>query len=166
MGVRLTLEGAGEVREKLLAVGAQFEGSLQPLFESLGASWEGSFKAHVRDEVNVGGAPFVELAASTRRRRRALRFPEANPILRRRGDLVDSIKAIEISDTELVVGSEHPGAALLNFGGVTSPRSAIPNAVVPSRTFIGLSAQEVDDLFVTLEKFLFGDGSEGEAARA
>lgn len=165
MRVSLSIDGADEVRKRLLDAGDRLAGSFKTLFEAVGASWEASFKGHVRDEVDVFGEAFQPLAASTMRRRKKEGFPPANPILRRRGDLFTSIRALEITDTELLVGTDHASAGLLNYGGRTSSASLLPDRPVPARRFIGLNGQEVDDLFETLADFLLGDAAPG-ASRA
>lgn len=152
--VAISISGAEEARERLLAQAAKLERPPRPLFELLAREWEASFRQHIRDQ----GVPeaFAPLAASTLRRRAKAGFGPT-PILVRNGDLLQSLRALEVSDTALAVGTDHMSAALLQYGGETSPHSAIPNAPVPPRPFVLLTDQEVDDAFVMVEEFYLGD---------
>lgn len=154
--VSIEIAGAAEAQKALLAAADRFEQPPRPLFEALGAEWESSFRQHIRDQ----GVPdaFAPLAASTVARRKRAGFGPS-PILIRTGDLLQSIRTLEVTDSELAVGTQQESAALLQFGGATSSRSAMPGATIPARPFVLLTAQELEDTYAMVEAYYLDDGA-------
>lgn len=155
MRVAIDIAGAAEARDRLLAAAARVERPVGPLFRLLGAEWEASFREHIR----VQGVPdaFAALSPTTVSRRKKTGFGPT-PILVRTGDLLQSIRTLEVTDSELSVGTLHVGAKLLQFGGTTSPSSALPNRPVPPRPFVLLTEQEISDTFEMVDAFFLDEG--------
>lgn len=155
MGVQVEITGADELQQKLLALDARFNEPARPLFEQIAEEWNTDFKENIRNQ--GAESPFAPLAPATRRLRAELGYGAGSPILQRTGDLLASIGTLEMTDDSLSVGSQHASAALLHFGGTTSPGSAIPNASVPARPFIVLLPQTIEDTMTMVEVYYMGE---------
>ncbi len=168
MRVSVEVTGAAELSSWLGEHAARLQASPAGLLAAVGEDWVSRFQANVR----AGGVPTVPLAQVTL----DLRSREAGPgrvqprwgggggtaPLFRTGGLKDSIQVLEATADTLAVGTTREAAALLNFGGVTSPASMIPGRRVPARPFVFLAPEDVKSTIAALADFFFG--SEGEAA--
>lgn len=158
MRVSIDISGAKEAQSRLLAAAAKLEKPPRPLFELLGAEWESSFREHIRSQ----GVPdaFAPLSPATIARRRRAGFGPT-PILIRTSDLLQSIRTLEVTDSELAVGTQHESAALLQWGGTTSASSAIPDTVVPARPFVLLTPEEIEDAYAMVEAYYLDEEPAG-----
>lgn len=96
-----------------------------------------------------GGTPWKDLAASTIEERKAAgTWP--GQILQRTGQLAASLQPFS-SSTAAGVTTNHPGAALQNFGG-TSDMPPGP-AAVPARPFLYISDQTEKEINATLDDY-------------
>lgn len=60
----------------------------------------------------------------------------------------------EVTGDQLFVGSPLPYAAMQHFGGVTSPRSMIPNKAIPARPFLGISEEDEQEIIEIINDLL------------
>lgn len=162
MGFSIEIRGTAQVVERLQKLDARVTEPPWPLFRSLTEDWTARFRANIEEQHEVGGGPFVALSAETRRRRAKAGFAPDAPILQRQGYLRQSVGLLEMTPERLRVGSSRRGAALLQFGGRTSPASRVPNRPVPPRPFIGLTDEMLDET-VQLAALYFTGGGEFDA---
>lgn len=156
-GVSIEITGGAELVERLEELDERVA-STDPteLFQSIQNEWVTAFQGFIRDQ-GVGGESYAPLAPSTRRDRERQGIGPDGPILQRQSDLINSIRVLELGSDTLSVGTRLPKAALLNFGGQTSPFSRIPNAIVPARPFVVLTPELLDDTMEMVKAFFFGD---------
>ena len=157
MGFSIEIRGAAQAAERLQKIDARIQEPPEPLFRSLLEDWTARFRANIEEQHEVGGNSFAPLSAATQRRRQKAGFSPDRPILQRQAYLRQSIGLLEMTAERLRVGSPRRGAALLQFGGRTSPASQLPNRPVPARPFIGLTDEMLDET-VQLAKIYFTGG--------
>lgn len=156
-GVSIEITGGAELVERLEELDERIASSdPRELFTSIENEWVTAFQGFIRDQ-GVGGESYAPLAPSTRRDRAREGVGQDGPILQRQSDLINSIRVLELGADTLAVGTRMPKAALLNFGGQTSPFSRIPNALVPARPFVVLTPELLDDTMAMVRAFYFGD---------
>ena len=152
MGVKIEIRGADETVARLQQLATALEQPLRPLFETISEEWVSNFKEHFRSQSDSAGA-WAGLSATTQKRRRKLGYGPTSPILLRTSDLLNSLQALEVTDTSMSVGTRHESAELLHFGGSTGSTSAIPDRDVPARPFVSLSEEAISDTLEMIEAY-------------
>lgn len=77
------------------------------------------------------------------------------PLIGKTGNLSQQID-YAIDGSGLRVGSIMEYAAMQQFGGITSPRSMIPNKIIPARPFLGISTADEQMIVSTVNDYLRG----------
>lgn len=158
MGVEIRIENLDKVAARLAALDERFSQPARPLFEVLGEEWTSKFRDNIVAQHQVGGEPFAALAPKTQRLRAWRGFPAERPILERTGDLRQSIQVLSMTDDELVVGTRHRTAGVLQHGGVfDDPRDVPGQREVPPRPFVGLTALMVEDTLAMVRAHFLGE---------
>ena len=128
----------------------------QPLLASVGEIVLNSTRARFADEEDPDGNPWEPLKASTRARK------TKNPdrILTASGLLGGSSINIRAGRRQVEIGSSRLYAATHQFGakkgqfGSTQRGAPIPWGDIPARPFLGLSAQDKEDIEATISDYL------------
>lgn len=153
MSFAIEILGADRVVARLESIDARLAAPPEPLFRSISEEWTAWFRDNLAQQTEVGGAAFASLSPATRRQRTRQGYGASAPILQRKGYLRSSIILLEASSEQLRVGSALNKAGLLQFGGMTSPRSAMPNRPIPPRPFLGLNPDQVDETIELVELY-------------
>lgn len=145
----IVIEGADDLRSRLLELDQRFAGSLRPALDPIGAS----LLEAQRGALAAGqGWPALSEATLALRKRQG----RGGAPLRSSGRLYDSLAILRVEEAAVDVGSALVQAGLLEGGGVTSKASMIPGAVIPARPFIGIPPALADSLCTSLLDFLMG----------
>ena len=128
----------------------------QPLMASVGEILLNSTRARFADEEDPDGNPWEPLKASTRARK------TKNPdrILTASGLLGGSSINTRAGRRQVEIGSSRLYAATHQFGakkgqfGSTQRGAPIPWGDIPARPFLGLSAQDKEDIEATISDYL------------
>ena len=128
----------------------------QPLLASVGELLLNSTRARFADEKDPDGNPWEPLKASTRARK------TKNPdrILTASGLLGGSSINTRAGRRQVEIGSSRLYAATHQFGakkgqfGSTQRGAPIPWGDIPARPFLGLSAQDKEDIEATISDYL------------
>ena len=128
----------------------------QPLMASVGELLLNSTRARFADEKDPDGNPWEPLKASTRARK------TKNPdrILTASGLLGGSSINTRAGRRQVEIGSSRRYAATHQFGakkgqfGSTQRGAPIPWGDIPARPFLGLSAQDKEDIEATISDYL------------
>lgn len=120
--IALEIVGADALARRLASAAATLAKPLRPLLQALGLKWQAWFRNHIKDD--GAGLDWPELHQGTRAIRKHYGHDSKARLLRR-GDLLQSIDILGLSDDELRVGSNlHGGpggtvpvARILQSGG-------------------------------------------------
>jgi len=74
----------------------------------------------------------------------------ADKILTEHGGLADTLH-YNVANDSLEFGSNLEYAAMMQFGGTTSSQSMFPNQTIPARPFLGINAEEKDEVVRIIE---------------
>ncbi|MEX2475058.1 phage virion morphogenesis protein [Marinobacter sp.] len=152
-GINVEVDDA-ELRKalsKLENMDQHFDG----LYAQMGAYLVRKTKDRFRAEESPDGTPWAPLSQETT-------LSEGNPFSKRKnrdkvltesGDLMGLLR-FQVDGNTLEVGSNQPYAAMMHFGGKTSPRSMIPNATVPARPFLGVSDDDSAHILKLVERYV------------
>lgn len=155
--VRLKLEGAKESQALIEEALDRYQQSFRSLFQQLADQWTHEV---LPGNILAGGRPepFEPLSLAAQRLRTFFYGAgrATGPILIRRGDLLNSLQILSLTDDEVVIGSRHFLAGLHERGYVTAAASRIPGKEVPARPWIHLAAEAVQDAFEQVDGFLIG----------
>ena len=128
----------------------------QPLLASVGEIVLNSTRARFADEEDPDGNPWEPLKASTRARK----TKNTDRILTASGLLGGSSINIRAGRRQVEIGSSRLYAATHQFGakkgqfGSTQRGAPIPWGDIPARPFLGLSAQDKEDIEATISDYL------------
>lgn len=126
---------------------AEKAGDTKPLMASIAEAMHDSVRENFSKEGRP--TPWVSLAPSTIKQREKKGYWPGK-ILQRTGDFLRRITPFS-SETEGGVGTNHPGAALQNFGGKAGPGRKV---TIPAREFMVLDEVAIDDIDEAVEKHL------------
>jgi phage gpG-like protein len=145
--VKLSVETTGveETARVLEARGDALTQPMAPLLERLTQSWVSKFQADIRQ----GNLDLPPLRAETLAIRRF--YGHTGPPLVRSGELVDSIRGLELGDSHLDVGTDTSFAALLQGGGeVTDKRGR--KHTVQAFPFVVVDDALLDESMLAIEE--------------
>lgn len=129
--------------------------NLDGLFSQMGEYLLRKTRDRFADEQAPDGTPWAQLSQATT-------LTEGYPfsktrnrdkVLTESGALMGTLR-FAIEGNSLVIGSNRPYAAMMHFGGKTSPNSMIPNATIPARPFLGVNSQEKDHLLKLAKRYV------------
>lgn len=129
ISISVDVEPLAEALQRLLAAA----GDLRPVFLDAGEALLTSHRRRFVDQVAPDGTPWAPLSERYRQRKRRLR----DRILVLDGHLKDTLR-YQASPHELLVGTDRIYGATHQFGR--------PEARIPARPFLGLSAADVSEL--------------------
>jgi len=98
------------------------------------------------DEKSPGGEAWAPLSELTLSRKTV----NADKILTEHGGLSDTLH-YNVDSESLEFGSNLAYAAMMQFGGTTSSQSMFPNQAIPARPFLGINAEEKDEVVRIIE---------------
>jgi len=152
MSYEIKIESAGviDALNEMLARGNDLTPAMQLIAAVMESATEGAF-ANEADPVTR--APWEKLSSQTTIPFRIKSGYWPGQILQRTGQLAASIET-DYGDNWAAIGTNKVYAAILFFGGKTSPRSAIPNQIIPARRFFGLGAADQEDVLKILRQYL------------
>ncbi|MGQ7818818.1 phage virion morphogenesis protein [Metapseudomonas furukawaii] len=142
-------EAASAVLEQLAAYLDDLATPLQDLSEYMQLSTDERFRAQVGPE----GTPWAPLSPATLARKKGAR------ILRESGVLQDTLRG-QIEGNELHFGTDRPYGAVHQFGqpkgksGTTRRGASIPWGDIPARPYLGLSAEDENEIPMILRDYL------------
>lgn len=137
---------------------AAFDEHRPELLEGLGSIMESQHRNRILSEhTTPAGRPFAPVQR------------EGGPPLLDTGDNLARSFYYEVSDPEVRVSNNFVGAAVLHFGAVITPKAAdalkftmggqtvfAQRVVIPSRPFMGVSADNLVEIIDTIEAFVAG----------
>lgn len=152
MSYEIKIENAGviDALNEVLARTSDLTPAMQLIAAVMESAAEGAF-ANEADPVT--GTPWEKLSNKTTIPLRMESGHWPGQILQRSGQLAASVET-DYGDSWAAIGTNKPYAAMMFFGGKTSPRSAIPNQIIPARRFFGLSAADQEDVLKILRQYL------------
>lgn len=124
------------------------DANLLPLFTEIGSSLEKSTRDRFVTQSAPDGTPWADLSPVTLARKRTTRK------LYERGDLHDSIRFEAGSDFVQIIAGPTEYAATHQFGRDDNKFFGGPDAPIPARPFLGLSADDVDEIDDAVSDFL------------
>lgn len=147
----IDVQGLEEAAEAFEDFGKRVAQPAEPLLRRIGNDWiKRVFRRHFDDAVDGDGKPWAPRSAVGQKIR-----PSGRTLFDR-GELLQSIRIIRADEETLEVGSTLLRAKLLQFGGFTAGKSAIPAKRIPARPFIELGPRDVDQTFQEVEDYYFG----------
>jgi len=142
-GVGLTIEYDDVALQRALGRLMDVADDLEPLWRDIGEYLLQSIDARFDAQVDPEGTPWAPLAPSTRRRKRG------SKILTERGHLRDI--AYQVHPDGLDVGTNMIYGAIQQLGG-----QAGGGVEIPARPYLGLSADDVDEIEALVADFVAG----------
>lgn len=131
---------------------AELEHGVEHLNPALAEIGEYLLDAHHKrwaQEQSPDGDPWAPLSPVTIERK-------GHGDILRDSDTLRGQLAYQLGDDELLFGSNLEYAAMMQFGGTTSPNSMIPNKPIPARPFLGTSADDDAEILAILSDHLSG----------
>ena len=144
----IALEGAHEAAGAAGDLAASVRRSPRPLLAEMARQWVDEVFPALFDR--GGDPPWQPLSEISRRIRKNAKPLEGEGILR------DSFEVLEISDFEVVVGTEI--GEIHQLGGRTSPKSMIPDREIPERPFVCLDDSMISDAVERISEFFQESG--------
>lgn len=153
-GVKYVIKPVGipEIHDAINSL-LQRGNNLTPAMRDIG---EILINGHIRrfeDEKSPEGIPWAKHTPTTIELYEEEGAKNIDRILTKDGEL-NSQWAYEASPDSLEFGTTVEYGAIHHFGGRTSPRSKIPNAVIPARPFLGVDDGDRKEIYQMLSKFL------------
>jgi len=113
----------------------QKTGNLQPVLADIGEHLVKSTQERRRTQTDPEGNPWEPLSATT------VALKGDDKILYQDGYLFDLLN-YDVDPLALYFGTPQEYGAMMQFGGVTSPKSWMPGKDIPARPFLGLSQDD------------------------
>jgi phage virion morphogenesis protein len=124
---------------------------MKPVFTDIGEYLMERGEKRFEEQVDPDGVPWAPLTDATK----AMKKMNSDCILFYRGYLRESMH-YNVHDHGLMYGTNLPQGAMLNYGGITSPKSMIPGKTIVARPFVGLSHDDEDHIVEMLGRH-YGD---------
>jgi len=138
-----------EALNKVLQSGQDLEPAMRGIAGVMADASEEAFE----QEKAPDGSPWGDLSDETTKPLRKATGHWPGQILQVTGDLAASVHT-EYGSDYAAIGSNKAYAAMMHFGGITSPESMIPGKEIPERQFLGLGPQDEDEIIRILHDFL------------
>jgi phage virion morphogenesis protein len=135
--IEITIDGLDAGVTQLTQLAAKGE-QLGPLMNDIGEMLLFSHNQRNAQGIAPDGTPWEMLSTTTQ----ALK-PRHKTTPLRLNDILLQQLLYQADDDSVELGSNLIYAAMQQFGGITSPKSMIPNKEIPAREFLGLS--DVDE---------------------
>lgn len=148
-GSHFSVEVTGQ--EKVLEAFNQLinqSSDLAPAFTEIGDYLVEAMQERFIKQESPDGEAWEELSPVTLKRK-----TRKDKILTESGSLADTLN-FQIVGNELLVGSNLEYAAMMQFGGTTSPKSMFPNKEIPARPFLGVSDDDEEEILMILREHL------------
>lgn len=124
---------------------------LGPLFNDIGEMLLYSHKQRNAQGIAPDGTPWAELSETTQGLK-----PRHQTTPLRLNDILLTQLLYQADDDSIDFGSNMVYAAMQQFGGKTSPKSMIPNKLIPARPFIGLSDEDEQAILEMVAEYFEG----------
>ncbi|WP_432460805.1 phage virion morphogenesis protein [Agarivorans sp. QJM3NY_25] len=147
-GIQIQLGDTQSIRQVLNQLLKQTE-QLRPAFEDIGEHLQLSHRQHFDQQQSPQGEAWQALSPSTQ----ALK-PKLQDQILRLNDILRDHLSYQANDEQLLFGSNQVYAAMMQFGGTTSPNSMIPNVEIPARPFLGINQDDEQAIFEILNQHL------------
>ncbi len=147
-GVFLTITPSG--LEPVLAYLQQLQektGDLQPVLADIGEHLIKSTQERRRTQTDPDGNAWEPLSATT------IALKGHDHILFKDGYLFDELN-YDVDPLALYFGTPKEYGAMMQVGGVTSPKSWMPRKTIPARPFLGLSQDDQQQILDLLAAYL------------
>lgn len=147
-------KAAANPRQALLAIGEGLVVSTKKRFETStapdGSRWAPNSQATYLG--HLGSAKSNHGKSGRINSRGAAKVMGKKPLIGK-GVLAQNINSDE-NGSSLWISSPMEYAAMQQFGGMTSPRSMIPNKAIPARPFLGISSDDETMILNTVSEYL------------
>lgn len=146
--LRVSVLGADVAARNLEAIADRFDGDLRPLLGPVGES----IASGVQDRIRKGELDLPPISPQTAAIRRYYGHG-AKERLVRGGDLIRSVRVLEVGNASVAVGSDLSFAATLQSGGINRT-----GQTVRPHPFLSIPAEDVDDAAETILDYILSGG--------
>ena len=145
--VSLELRGEEQIAQALNNLLTK-SSDLSPAFKDIGEHLIESTQQRFFDQETPDGEAWEPLSELTLSRK-----TRTDKILTESSTLSDTLN-YQLGSDELHFGSPLEYAAMMHFGGTTSPDSMFPNKEISARAFLGISDDDEDEILAILKSYL------------